>query len=180
MAAHITQSQPLQLQDRVAIVTGGSGGIGKAISLHLASLGAKLVINDISSSNQSDLVVSEINTKFPSLSQSPRSVFVKADISDPIQVKNLFDEAESAFNSPLYIFVNVAGILDSSKSSIADSSLDNFDRTFAVNTRGAYLCCKEAANRLKQGGNIKQNIYIKIIHILFLILFSCLKFKITN
>ncbi|KAJ0806324.1 putative short-chain dehydrogenase/reductase SDR, NAD(P)-binding domain superfamily [Helianthus annuus] len=152
MAAHITQSHPLQLQDRVAIVTGGSGGIGKAISLHLASLGAKLVINDISSSNQSDLVVSEINTKFPSLSQSPRAVFVKADISDPSQVKNLFDEAESTFNSPLYIFVNVAGILDSSKSSIADSSLDNFDRTFAVNTRGAYLCCKEAANRLKQGG----------------------------
>ncbi|MFS7906002.1 putative short-chain dehydrogenase/reductase SDR, NAD(P)-binding domain superfamily [Helianthus anomalus] len=180
MAAHITQSHPLQLQDRVAIVTGGSGGIGKAISLHLPSLGAKLVINDISSSNQSDLVVSEINTKFASLSQSPRAVFIKADISDPIQVKNLFDEAESAFNSPLYIFVNVAGILDSFNSSIADSSLDNLDRTFTVNTRGAYLCCKEAANRLKQGGNIMQNIYIKIIHNLFLILFSCLKFKTTN
>ncbi|KAI7753645.1 hypothetical protein M8C21_010163 [Ambrosia artemisiifolia] len=145
-------TQPQPLQDRVAIVTGGSGGIGKAIALHLASLGAKLVINDISSSNQSDLIVSEINSKFALHSPSPRAVFVKADISDPIQVKNLFDTAESAFNSPLYILVNSAGILDPSRSLISNSSLDSFDRTFAVNTRGAYLCCKEAANRLKQGG----------------------------
>ncbi|KAI7755283.1 hypothetical protein M8C21_002428 [Ambrosia artemisiifolia] len=145
-------TQPQPLHDRVAIVTGGSGGIGKAIALHLASLGAKLVINDISSSNQSDIVVSEINSMYALHSPSPRAVFVKADISDPIQVKNLFDEAESAFNSPLYILVNSAGILDTSQSSISNSSLDNFDRTFAVNTRGTYLCCKEAANRLKQGG----------------------------
>ncbi|KAI3752943.1 hypothetical protein L2E82_24986 [Cichorium intybus] len=77
---------------------------------------------------------------------------VKADVSDPIQVKALFDAAESAFNSPLYILVNVAGVLDSSYSTIPNYSLDEFDRTFAVNTRGAYLCCKEAANRFKQGG----------------------------
>ncbi|KAI3823337.1 hypothetical protein L1987_04772 [Smallanthus sonchifolius] len=146
-----TQSQPLQLLDRVALVTGGSRGIGKAISLHLASLGAKLIINYNSNSTQSDLVVSEINSIFPSQSKSPRAISDKADVSDPIQVKTLFDAAESAFNSPVYIVVNAAGILDS-YSSIPNSSLDNFDRTFAVNTRGAYLICKEAANRLKRGG----------------------------
>ncbi|KAJ0941095.1 putative short-chain dehydrogenase/reductase SDR, NAD(P)-binding domain superfamily [Helianthus annuus] len=136
------------LHDRLAIVTGGSRGIGKAISLHLASLGAKLIINYNSNSTQADLTVSEINTKFPS-----RAVAVKADVSDPVQVKSLFDAAESAFGSPLYIFVNAAGILDSSYSSIPNSSLEEFDRTFTVNTTGAYLCCKEAANRLKQGGS---------------------------
>ncbi|CAI9289796.1 unnamed protein product [Lactuca saligna] len=145
-----TQSQPLQLQDRVAIVTGGSRGIGRAISLHLATLGAKLVINYRSNSTEADLLISEINSNYPS--ESPRAVSIKADVSDPIQVKSLFDAAESAFDSPLYILVNAAGILDSSYSSIPNSSLDEFDRTFAVNTRGAYLCCKEAANRLKQGG----------------------------
>ncbi|CAH1453744.1 unnamed protein product [Lactuca virosa] len=87
------QSQPLQLQDRVAIVTGGSRGIGKAISLHLASLGAKLVVNYTSNSSKADLVVSEINSK--SQSESPQAVSFKADVSDPIQVKALFDVAES-------------------------------------------------------------------------------------
>ncbi|KAL8227167.1 hypothetical protein R6Q57_016999 [Mikania cordata] len=160
MAAETTTVSPsntapcssLPLHDRVAIVTGGSRGIGKAIALHLASLGANLVVNYNSNSTQSDLVVSEINSKFPSQSQSPRAISVKADVSDPIQVKNLFDSAQSAFDSPLYIVVNAAGIIDSSYASIANSSVEEFDRIFSVNTRGAYLCCKEAANRLKQGG----------------------------
>ncbi|KAL4591794.1 hypothetical protein LXL04_004765 [Taraxacum kok-saghyz] len=157
-----TEPQPLQLQDRVAIVTGGSRGIGKAISLYLASLGAKLVVNYSSNSSKADQVVSEINSK--SQCQSPQAVSVKANVSDPIQVKALFDAAESvasppinkgsesAFDSPLYILVNAVGVLDSTYSPIPTSSLEEFDRTFAVNTRGAYMCCKEAANRMKQGG----------------------------
>ncbi|KAI3688064.1 hypothetical protein L1987_81770 [Smallanthus sonchifolius] len=134
MADGITQSQPLLLQDRVAIVTGGSRGIGKAIALHLASLGAKLVINYNSNSNstQADLVVSQINSKSPS--QSPRAICVKADVSDPIQVKSLFDAAQSAFDSPLHIVVNSVGILDATYPSIPNSTLEELDRIFAVNT----------------------------------------------
>ncbi|KAL8217099.1 hypothetical protein R6Q57_023936 [Mikania cordata] len=143
-----THSPPLLLQDRVAIVTGGSRGIGKAISLHLASLGAKLVINYNSNSTQADLVVSEINSK----SQSQSAISVKADLSDPNQVKYLFDAAESAFDSPVHVLVNAAGVTDASYSSISSSSVEEFDKIFSVNTRGAYLCCKEAANHLKQGG----------------------------
>nr|GEV48683.1 NADPH-dependent aldehyde reductase-like protein, chloroplastic [Tanacetum cinerariifolium] len=48
--------------------------------------------------------------------------------------------------------VNAAGIIDPTYPLIMNSSLEEFDRIFAVNTRGAYLCCKEAAKRLKQGG----------------------------
>ena len=87
----------LPLQDRVAIVTGASRGIGRAIALHLASLGAKIVINYTSNKVQADLVATEINSSFPG--NTPRALTVQADVSDPTQVKSLFDIAEQFFNS---------------------------------------------------------------------------------
>ncbi|KAF4397131.1 hypothetical protein G4B88_008977 [Cannabis sativa] len=114
MATQTSSSSSLPLLDRVAIVTGASRGIGRGIALHLASLGARLVINYTSNSAQADLLVSEINAT--SASAAP-AVAVRADVSDPDQVKLLFDSAEKF-----------------------------------VNTRGAFLCLREAANRLKREG----------------------------
>ncbi|KAH7855763.1 hypothetical protein Vadar_028580 [Vaccinium darrowii] len=158
-AQTITQSF-LPLHDRVAIVTGGSRGIGRAISLHLASLGAKIVINYSSNSSEANLVASLINninttttgSSSSSTAGNPRAVTVKADVSDPDQVKALFDAAESAFNSQPHILVNSAGVLDPKYPTLLDTTLDDFDRTFSVNTRGAFLCLKEASKRLKRGG----------------------------
>lgn len=97
----------LPLQDRVAIVTGASRGIGQAIAIHLASLGAKLVINYTTNSIQANLVSSEI--KSASSPTTPRAIAVQADVSEPTQVKSLFDKAEEVFNSPVHILVNSAG-----------------------------------------------------------------------
>ncbi|KAH0666714.1 hypothetical protein KY285_027920 [Solanum tuberosum] len=151
MAAENVAQSTFPLQDRVAIVTGSSRGIGKAIALHLASLGAKLVINYSSNSSQADDVVSQIN----STSDSPRAIAVKANISDPDQVKSLFDAAESAFKSPVNILVNSAGVLDGKYPSILNTTLEDFDRTFDVNARGAFVCCQEGAKRIKHGGGGK-------------------------
>ncbi|KAK2975396.1 hypothetical protein RJ640_029269 [Escallonia rubra] len=149
MAEASTLSQPAKpLQGRVAIVTGGSRGIGRAISLHLASLGASLVINYTSNSAHADQVAALIN----STSGSPRAVAVQADVSDPSQVKSLFDAAGAAFNTPPHILVNSAGILDDKYPSLLDTDLETFDRILAVNTRGAFLCCKEAAVRMRDVG----------------------------
>ncbi|KAM7250102.1 hypothetical protein ACFE04_021985 [Oxalis oulophora] len=142
----------LPLHDRVAIVTGSSRGIGRAIALHLAQLGAKLVINYSSNAAQAKLVVDEINTSNFVNDNNPRAITVQADVSDPIGVQSLFDAAEQEFKSQVYILVNSAGVLDPKYNSIADTSLEDFDRVFSVNTRGSFLCCKEAANRLKKGG----------------------------
>ncbi|KAF8007369.1 hypothetical protein BT93_K1390 [Corymbia citriodora subsp. variegata] len=148
MAATVTATA-LPLKDRVAIVTGSSRGIGRTIALHLASLGAKVVINYTSpgSSAQADTAAMEINSS--SLSSA---ISVRADISDPDQVKSLFDAAEEAFKSSIYIMVNSAAVLDSKYPTVANTSVDDFDKTFSVNARGAFVCCREAANRLKRGG----------------------------
>ncbi|KAJ1433232.1 Short-chain dehydrogenase/reductase SDR [Sesbania bispinosa] len=136
------------LRDRVAIVTGSSRGIGREIALHLASLGARVVVNYTSNSDQADSVAAQINAG----SAIPRAITVRGDVSDPVQVKSLFDSAEQAFNSPVHILVNSAGVLDSEYPTIANTTLESFDRTMSVNARGAFLCAKEAANRVKRGG----------------------------
>lgn len=141
-------SSSLPLKGRVAIVTGASRGIGRAIAVHLHSLGAKVVINYASNSLQADLLASELNTS----SVPPSAVAIKADISDPDQVKLLFDKTEQEFNSKVHIFVNSAGIMDAKYPTIANTTVQDWDMTFNVNTRGAFLCCKEAANRLARGG----------------------------
>ncbi|KAM6567700.1 hypothetical protein CsatA_026828 [Cannabis sativa] len=149
MATQTSSSSSLPLLDRVAIVTGASRGIGRGIALHLASLGARLVINYTSNSAQADLLVSEINATSAS---AARAVAVQADVSDPDQVKLLFDSAEKLFNVQAHILVNSAGVLDSNYPRISNTSVEDFDRIFSVNTRGAFLCLREAANRLKRGG----------------------------
>ncbi|KAK9725682.1 hypothetical protein RND81_05G162300 [Saponaria officinalis] len=141
-------STTLPLQDRVAIVTGASRGIGKAIALHLASLGAKIVVNYSSNSSQADDVITQINSS----GHEMRAIAIKADVSDPAQVEALFDSSEEAFNSKVTILVATAGVLDPKYPSIAETTVEDFDKAFNVNTKGTFLCCRQAAQRLKQGG----------------------------
>ncbi|CAN6922431.1 unnamed protein product [Brassica oleracea] len=158
-----------------------------SIAIHLAELGARLVINYTTKSSDAELVAAEINELPAITGNGPRAIVVQANVSEPSHVTSLFDAAESAFESPVHILVNSAGVLDPKYPSIANTSVEDFDRTFSemmimsefesnvivsfqmlfrfstiapntfyvpmfVNTKGAFLCSKEAANRLKQGG----------------------------
>lgn len=118
----------IPLRGRVAIVTGSSRGIGRAIAVHLASLGAKVVVNYISNLAQADLVVAEVNSSSPNA-----AISVQANVSDPASVKSLFDAAESAFDSPVHILVNSAGVMDDKHFSIADTPVEEFDKIFRYN-----------------------------------------------
>uniref|UniRef100_A0A803MMA3 Uncharacterized protein n=1 Tax=Chenopodium quinoa TaxID=63459 RepID=A0A803MMA3_CHEQI len=139
---------------RVDIVTGASRGIGRGVALHLASLGAKLVINYTSPSSKThaDQLVSQINSLPISSITTLRAVAIQADVSDETRVKALFNTAEQTFNTQPHIVITSAGIFDSKYSSIFDIEASHFDRIFGINTRGTFLCIKEAANRVKRGG----------------------------
>ncbi|VVB15037.1 unnamed protein product [Arabis nemorensis] len=146
-------SPSFSLAGRVAIVTGSSRGIGRAVAIHLAELGAKIVVNYTTRSTDADQVAAEINSSAAADGgPEPIAVVFRADISEPSQVESLFEAAEKAFNSPVHILVNSAGIVDPKYPTIANTPVEDFDRIFRVNTRGAFLCCKEAAKRLKRGG----------------------------
>ncbi|GAB4845644.1 hypothetical protein Ancab_039045 [Ancistrocladus abbreviatus] len=154
MAATPTSSpsSTFPLKDRVAIVTGSSRGIGKVVALHLASLGAKLVVNYLSSAAKAEEVVREINSSWSATSSFPRAIAVQADVSNPAQVKSLFDAAEKAFQEPAHILIANAGIIDPTFPLIADTTVESLEKTLNVNTKGTFLCIREAANRLKRGG----------------------------
>ncbi|XP_022882594.1 NADPH-dependent aldehyde reductase-like protein, chloroplastic [Olea europaea var. sylvestris] len=149
----MASASSLPLDGRVAIVTGASRGIGRAIAVHLHSLGAKLVINYASNSNLADTLASELNSK---ASSSPVTVAVKADVSKSEDVEALFDQAEKEFGCEAHILVNCAGVSDPKYPTLANTTIEDFDSVINVNTRGAFLCCREAANRLtrKGGGRI--------------------------
>ncbi|GAB4845641.1 hypothetical protein Ancab_039042 [Ancistrocladus abbreviatus] len=147
-----SSSSTFSLRDRVAIVTGSSRGIGKAVALHLASLGAKLVVNYVSSAAMAEEVVYKINSSWSATSSFPRAIAVQADVSDPIQVKGLFDAAEKAFQDQAHILIANAGIIDPTFPFITNTTVESLEKTLNVNTKGTFLCIREAANRLKRGG----------------------------
>ncbi|GAB4845696.1 hypothetical protein Ancab_039099 [Ancistrocladus abbreviatus] len=138
-------------KDRVAIVTGSSRGIGKAVALHLASLGAKLVVNYVSSATKAQEVVHEINSSWFTTSSFSRAIAVQANVSDPAQVKAPFDAAEKAFQEQAHILIANVGIMDPTFPLFTNTNVECLEKTLNVNTKGTFLCIKEAANRLKRG-----------------------------
>lgn len=128
------------LSGKTAIVTGASRGIGRAIARKLAAEGARVVINYTRSAAEAESLAAETG-----------GLAVQADVADPLQVTHLFATAEAHYG-PLDILVNNAGVAIFSP--ISAMSLEDFDRTFAINTRGTFLCVREAAPRLRDNGRI--------------------------
>lgn len=122
-------------KDRVAVVTGASRGIGRAIALHLASLGCKVVA---SARNVAALesLVGEIKAGGGDAFSVPGDVAVAAD------VERLFDEAGKAFGR-VDILVNNAGITRDGL--LVRMKEEDWDAVMDTNLKGAFLCCRAAA-----------------------------------
>jgi 3-oxoacyl-[acyl-carrier protein] reductase len=132
-------------QQRVAIITGASRGIGAAIARRLSADGIIVAVNYASSSGQASQLVQEIESK------GGRAMLAPADISDPEAVRRMFDSVETACGG-VDILVNNAGIMKLAPLAQVDDAM--FDQTIAINLKGVFNGLREAARRLRDGGRI--------------------------
>jgi 3-oxoacyl-[acyl-carrier protein] reductase len=133
------------LAGKAALVTGASRGIGRAIALRLAADGAAVVVNYAGSVRHAEDVVAEIERA------GGKAVAVQADVGRVADVVRLFDAAIERFGR-LDILVNNAGALVTKP--VAEVGEEEFDRLFAVNVKGTFFGCREAAKRMADGGRV--------------------------
>ncbi|MFP6849057.1 MAG: 3-oxoacyl-ACP reductase family protein [Pseudomonas sp.] len=141
----ILTSNTLKLSNKVALIQGGSRGIGAAIAKRLAAEGAAVVITYISSAEQAADVVLSIE------SAGGRALAIKADSADAVAVRAAVSRAVEHFGR-IDILVNNAGVL--AVAPIEEFSLEDFDRTLAVNVRSVFVASQEAARHMSDGGRI--------------------------
>jgi 3-oxoacyl-[acyl-carrier protein] reductase len=130
---------------KVALVTGGSRGIGRAICEKLAADGASVVVNYSKSADAAQEVVQGIKAK------GGKAIAIQADISKVADVRRLYAEVQQQLG-PIDIVVNNAGILPRA-TPIADETEQTFDAVFGL-LKGTYFSMQEAARRLSNGGRI--------------------------
>lgn len=118
---------------RVALVTGGSRGIGKAIALRLAAVGHVVVVNYSANSSAAADVVAQIE------STGGRAMPAQADVSDPDQVDDLFEQVATELGT-VDVLVNNAGITRDNL--LLRMSPEDFDAVIQTNLRSAFLCTK--------------------------------------
>ncbi len=128
-----------------AIVTGASGGIGRAVAERLAADGYSVAVHYSGNSDKEQEAVKAISAA------GCKAVAIGADISRPDDVKALFAKAKSEFGDVSAV-VNCAGIMPIAP--IANGDIEAFDKVIATNLRGTYLMLSEAANHVIDGGCI--------------------------
>lgn len=133
------------LQGKVALVTGGSRGIGAAVARRLAEDGADVALTYVRNVDLADGMVKEITAL------SRRALAIQADSGDVAAVTEVVDRTVAELGQ-LDILVNNAGV--GHIGPIEDLSLDQVDETLAVNVRGTFVAAQAAARHLRYGGRI--------------------------
>jgi 3-oxoacyl-[acyl-carrier protein] reductase len=131
---------------RVAIVTGGSRGVGRAAVRCLAARGYAVVVNYLHNQHAAESTVEAI------LANNGNAVAVRADIADDLDVKRLFAETIAAFGG-IDVVVHAAGSRITA-SPVIEADLDEFDALVRINTRATFVVNREAARHLRNGGAI--------------------------
>lgn len=133
------------LEGKVAVVTGGSRGIGAAIAKRLARDGAAVAVTYVSAPERANEVVRAIEDA------GGKAIAIRADAADAGAVQAAVREAVQTLGR-LDILVNNAGV--AALAPIGEFSLEEFDRLVAVNVRGVFAASQEASRHLGEGGRI--------------------------
>ena len=136
-----------KLEGKVAIVTGGARDIGRAVSLKLASEGAKVVVNYFDNEDDAKTTQGMISE------MGAESIIVQGDMTKEADVKRIVVEAQKAFGQDIHVLVNVVGgIVGRKKITEQDEAWYNF--LMDVNMKSCWLCTKEVVPFMPRGGAI--------------------------
>ncbi|WP_328604261.1 glucose 1-dehydrogenase [Amycolatopsis sp. NBC_00345] len=136
----------VDLQGRVAVVTGGGKGIGRGISACLAAAGAAVVVNYATDRTSAEQTVAGI------LAKGGRAVAVAGDVGAPDGIDHLFTQAHAAFG-PVDTLVNNAAVF--AYAPLSDITPEEFDRHYRTNVLGVFLACRAfVAQAPGTGGSI--------------------------
>lgn len=134
-----------KLKEKVALVTGGSRGIGAAIAKRLASEGAAVAITYTKGADAASSVVKEIEKA------GGKAIAIQADATNPEAVKNAVNNTVSTLGG-IDVLVNNAGMAIAKK--FEETTLEEIDQMMALNVRGAFVATHAALKHMKKGGRI--------------------------
>ncbi len=145
----------MELDGKVAIVTGGNSGIGMAIVLALAEQGAKIVIDYVANPDATEALEQRL------LTMGDKSVGVEADVSKVAELQKLVDAAVKAFGR-LDIMVNNAGI--ETRTGVLDTTEQQYDRVMDINLKSAFFGTQIAARQMLQQGDGGRIVNVTSVH----------------
>jgi len=140
------------LKNRVAIVTGGAKGIGRAICLKFAEEGSNIVVNALHIEG-AQKVAEEIKAL------GRESLAIAADVSDSAEVNDMVGQTIKKFGKIDILINNAGGITGAKEGSIEDTTDEDWDRIVGVNLKGQFLCCRAVVPHMKK------NKYGKIVNV---------------
>ena len=136
-----------KLENKVAIVTGGARDIGRAVSLKLASEGAKVVVNYFDNKEDAEATQKMI------ADMGAESIIVQGDMTKAEDVKRIVEEAMKAYGQDIHVLVNVVGgIVGRKEITEQDEAWYNF--LMDVNMKSCWLCTREVVPHMPRGGSI--------------------------
>jgi NAD(P)-dependent dehydrogenase (short-subunit alcohol dehydrogenase family) len=136
----------MRFKDKVAIVTGGGGKIGKAYAMAFAKEGAKVCVPDIVAANS---VVGTIREA------GGEAMSIKCDVSDEASVRAMVEATVEAFGGVDILVNNAAYFMNVKKSPFWEMEVEEFDKGMAVNVKGVWLCAKAVFPHMKKRGKGK-------------------------